>query len=108
MLATPSTGNVHATSVTLTNELTVCAGLASESFVVNAIVSSPDNRIEDAKVKRCPNACGLPVLRSIISAWRQIVCTQDEDTCWGDCRDELGARSYRWCLKASLPPASRH
>jgi len=100
-----SVGNGHATSEALTNELTVCAGLASESFVVNPRFTCLDDRIEDAEIKRCLDTCGLPVLRSMISAWRQMVCTPDEDLDW---RDEPGGQSCRWCLKAFLPPASRH
>lgn len=67
--------NGDAKSETLTNELTVCARLASESIIVNSQISSLDNRIEDAEVKRCSDTCGLPMLRSMISAWRQMACT---------------------------------
>jgi len=77
--AAPSFGNENVSSEVLTNELILCACLASESFIVNPVISSLDNRIEDAEVKSCPDTCGLPVLRSIISAWRQMVRTQDED-----------------------------
>lgn len=101
----PSIDIGHATSETLTNELTVGSSLASENIVSNPMVSGLDDRIEDAEVQRCPDTCSLPVLRSMISAWRQMVWTLDKGLSW---RDELDARSCTWCQRASLPPASRH
>lgn len=89
----------------LTNELTLGSSLASERIIINPMVSCLDNRVEDAKVKRCPDTCGLPVLRSMISAWLQMVRTLDEILSW---EDELGGQSCRWYPAASLPPASRH